>query len=103
MLLSACWSLAGAASLVFVRCLLHQGHAVTVVTRDRKGTMRRLELMSPRARGGGDLTLVTAPSRAAPCFDVVVNLAGASLAEQRWTPAREAELFARARDDERSD
>jgi uncharacterized protein (TIGR01777 family) len=84
----------GFIGLRLVRCLLHQGHAVTVVTRDRKGTMRRLELMSPRARGGGDLTLVTAPSAcAAPCFDVVVNLAGASLAEQRWTPAREAELF----------
>ena len=78
------------------RCLLNEGHAVTVVTRDRAATMRRFQLMRPApACAGGELTLVgsVAALGDGARFDAVVNLAGAPLVGRKWTPERVAEIF----------
>lgn len=81
-----------------VGCLLREGHQVTLLCRDRVAAARIIGAGSG-AGGAGALTLVESLDAvphlgSGPTFDVVFNLAGESLAAGRWSPARQARLFA---------
>lgn len=66
--------------------LVEAGHAVTVLTRDKR---RAADLPSPLTLVE-DLDALDAGTR----FDAIVHLAGAGVAERRWTPARKRALIA---------
>tara|TARA_R110001599_G_scaffold353866_1_gene600955 strand:- start:75007 stop:75891 length:885 start_codon:yes stop_codon:yes gene_type:complete len=62
--------------------LLADGHAVTVLSRQGMHDEESLRFVN-------SLDVITAGTR----IDVVINLAGASLAGKRWTPAYKQEIF----------
>ena len=62
--------------------LVGQGHRLTVLTRSPQA-------QTPACFYLDDLAAVSSQE----CFDAVINLAGASLADQRWTPAYKQEII----------
>ncbi len=82
--------IAGATGLIgaqLVKRWLAQGHAITVIGRDQEKIHRVL----------GDRVRAMTWDRLTPELfrdaQVVVNLAGAGIAEQRWSPARKQEIL----------
>jgi uncharacterized protein (TIGR01777 family) len=69
------------------RVLLSQGHTLTLLARDFK---KAADI------GGSRLTLINSLNVLTPDtqFDVVINLAGEPIADQRWTSKRKASLIA---------
>ncbi len=65
-----------------------QGHALVVWSREPKS----VAALCSGAQGIGQLPDVDAEQNAKP-FDAVVNLAGAPIADKRWSPARRALLL----------
>jgi uncharacterized protein (TIGR01777 family) len=64
-------------------CLLSEGHQLTLLTRQALVDMDHCRYVSK---------LETLDTR--ECFDAVINLAGASMSECRWTPEYKREIFA---------
>jgi uncharacterized protein (TIGR01777 family) len=74
-----------------VRCLLAENHEVTIVVRDTAKAARMLGGL------GSKLSIVTSfrdfPDPVNEYFDVVINLAGESIAAQAWSEQRKAALM----------
>jgi len=69
-----------------VQALRADGHAVTVWTRDAASAAKRFDAAVRCVQRLEDIP-------ASPAVDVVVNLAGARIVGQRWTPSRQAALM----------
>ena len=67
--------------------LLAAGHSLTIYSRHPETVGARF---GPHCRGIAELT----PAALVQPVDAVINLAGEPIADQRWTPARKAELSA---------
>lgn len=66
-----------------VRALIQDGHSLTLLTRTARQGSRNLSYL---AWNGKEMPLGMG------LFDAVINLAGASIADGKWTPARKEEI-----------
>ena len=64
--------------------LINSGHDVTIVTRNKENTAKLFN---------GRLTLIDHISQAQDGYDVIINLAGESLADGRWTDAKKKKIY----------
>jgi uncharacterized protein len=73
-----------------IRCLLSEHHEVTVLVRDPIAAVRKFGSLCSKISIVTSLDHLQHPSE--EVFDVVVNLAGAGIADTKWTAERKQEL-----------